>query len=70
MLHPDINLRGKGSLRSEYRTEDGKDNGMYRIFMPEAECWMLDANSQYRAGRSKEDKHEKEEKENTFSYAL
>ena len=44
MLQPDINLRGKGSLRDEYRTEDGKDDGMYRI------------NSQCRAWRSKEEK--------------
>ncbi len=41
VLHSDINLRGKGSLRSEYRTEDGKDDGMGRM------------NSQYKARRSK-----------------
>ncbi len=62
MLHSGINLRGKGSLRSEYRTEDGKDDGMDRML--NAECRMLDANSQYRAKRSKE------EKENTFSQSL
>ena len=38
VVHSGINLRGKGSLRSEYRTEDGKDEGIDRIFMLRAEC--------------------------------